>query len=55
VKIPLGWLSNYADISTVLGKKSIEEFSEDYSIFSAEVEEMETLGYNDLIVVGKVS
>lgn len=53
MKVPLGWLNTYCDISEI-SSNQIQKFSDDYTIYTAEVEEIIPHMGIDKVVIGKV-
>jgi phenylalanyl-tRNA synthetase beta chain len=53
MKIPLSWISLYADISPLISKHAIKDLAHEYSIHTAEIDGIED-DFIDKVVVGKV-
>lgn len=54
MKIPLSWISQYTDVSSLLTSKGAKELAHLYSIHTAEIDGIEEVGLEDRVVVAKV-
>lgn len=54
MKIPLSWISEYTDISSLLASKGAKDLGHLYSIHTAEIDGIEEVGLEDKVVIAKV-
>lgn len=54
MKVSLAWLSKYCDISDILTQRSAAGLAHTYSIQTAEIDAIESIGQEDRVIVGKV-
>jgi phenylalanyl-tRNA synthetase beta chain len=54
MKIPLSWISQYTNISPLLGELGAKKLAHLYSIHTAEIDGIERIGLEDKVVIAKV-